>query len=156
MDRGVYYRDTILNSWNLFNAGLPNAVIRQLKIQQAAGKLRASTYGRGVWESGLYVNASLSAQNVGQANKEYSLKISPNPTNGNFEVTFYAASRGDYELQLRNYIGQLVYSETLTGVSGLLLRPFNMSGFGKGVYLISLISSRGKNLGRTTEKIVVY
>jgi photosystem II stability/assembly factor-like uncharacterized protein len=51
MDVGVYYKDNITTNWTLYNAGLPNVPISELDISPAAPtKLRASTYGRGVWE----------------------------------------------------------------------------------------------------------
>ncbi len=51
MDVGVYYMDNTMSSWTLYNTGLPNVEISQLKISPAAPtKLRAATYGRGVYE----------------------------------------------------------------------------------------------------------
>lgn len=51
MDVGVYYLDNTMSSWMLYNNGLPNVEISQLKISPAAPtKLRAATYGRGVYE----------------------------------------------------------------------------------------------------------
>ncbi len=51
MDVGVYYIDNTMSSWLTYNNGLPNVEIAQLKISAAAPtKLRAATYGRGVYE----------------------------------------------------------------------------------------------------------
>lgn len=52
-DIGVYYMDNI-TPWVSYNTGLPNNAIRDLEIFYPTGKLRAGTYGRGVWESDLY------------------------------------------------------------------------------------------------------
>jgi PKD repeat protein/photosystem II stability/assembly factor-like uncharacterized protein len=54
-DVGVFYKDNTLNVWQPFFNGLPNVVVSQLQIFYAGNKLRASTYGRGMWESGLYI-----------------------------------------------------------------------------------------------------
>ncbi len=54
MDVGVYYRDSSMISWQLFNTGLPNVVVDELEIQYGVGKIRAATYGRGLWEADLY------------------------------------------------------------------------------------------------------
>ncbi|MFM8373589.1 MAG: beta strand repeat-containing protein, partial [Bacteroidota bacterium] len=51
MDAGVYYRDNITNAWALVGTGLPNVVITELDIRYSTGKLRVSTYGRGLWET---------------------------------------------------------------------------------------------------------
>jgi PKD repeat protein len=53
-DVGVYYRDATMSAWIPFNGGLPNVIVNELEIQYAIGKLRAATYGRGLWESDLY------------------------------------------------------------------------------------------------------
>ena len=53
MDVGVYRRDAGATSWVLFNTGLPNVIVSELEIRHSTGKLRACTYGRGLWESDL-------------------------------------------------------------------------------------------------------
>ena len=58
MDVGVYYRDNNMSDWVLFADGLPNVEITELEIYsdpycRSNDLLRASTYGRGLWESEL-------------------------------------------------------------------------------------------------------
>lgn len=53
-DGGVFYKDNNFSSWQLFNTGMPNVMVTSLEIQYSSGKLRAATFGRGVWESDLY------------------------------------------------------------------------------------------------------
>lgn len=53
-DVGVFYKDASLSIWQPFNTGLPNTIVTQLAIFGPSQKLRASTYGRGIWESDLY------------------------------------------------------------------------------------------------------
>jgi len=55
-DIGIYYRDATLSDWVPFFSGLPNTIVRDLEIYYPTGKIRAGTYGRGVWESPLYSN----------------------------------------------------------------------------------------------------
>ncbi|MBK9146732.1 MAG: hypothetical protein IPM12_02800 [Flavobacteriales bacterium] len=52
MDIGVFYRNAETD-WQPFCAGLPNVIVKDLDINYCAGKLRAGTYGRGLWESDL-------------------------------------------------------------------------------------------------------
>ena len=59
-DVGVYYRDDNTGTWITYTDGLPNVVVNELEIQYSNGKIRAATYGRGIWECDLY-SASLSA-----------------------------------------------------------------------------------------------
>lgn len=53
MNIGVYYRDSVNNTWNVHATGLPLVAINEVEIQKATNKLRVATYGRGVWESSL-------------------------------------------------------------------------------------------------------
>lgn len=57
-DVGVYYKEASMNTWMFYNNGLPNVVIDELEIYYPSQKLRAATYGRSVWETGLYSNNS--------------------------------------------------------------------------------------------------
>lgn len=59
-DAGIYYKDDSLSNWVDFSDNFPsNARVTELEIYHEAGnwvnsKLRAATYGRGLWESDLY------------------------------------------------------------------------------------------------------
>jgi len=55
-DNGVFFKDATMTVWQPFSTGMPNVVVSQLQIFYGSpNKVRASTYGRGVWESTLYV-----------------------------------------------------------------------------------------------------
>ena len=54
-DIGVFYRDSTMSQWMAYSNGLPNVIVSELEIQESTGKLRAATYGRGLWETDLYV-----------------------------------------------------------------------------------------------------
>jgi PKD repeat protein len=50
-DVGIYYTDTLLAGWQYYSAGLPNVIVNDLEINYGIGKIRAGTFGRGLWES---------------------------------------------------------------------------------------------------------
>lgn len=56
---GVYFKEGS-NNWIYFNDGLPNVKIGEIEIYYdvipEASKLRAATYGRGLWETLIYAN----------------------------------------------------------------------------------------------------
>lgn len=58
---GVYFKEGF-NNWVEFNSGLPNVKIGEIEIYYDVipenCKLRAATYGRGLWESNLYFPAA--------------------------------------------------------------------------------------------------
>jgi PKD repeat protein len=53
-DLGVFYKNDSLIGWLPFMNNLPNVSVSELEINYASGKIRAGTYGRGIWESDLY------------------------------------------------------------------------------------------------------
>lgn len=53
-DVGVYYRDATMTDWVPYMSGLPNVIVNDLEIYYPTKKIRAGTYGRGVWEASLY------------------------------------------------------------------------------------------------------
>lgn len=57
-DLGVFYKDASLNVWEPFWNGLPNVMVTQLAVYYPTGKLRASTYGRGMWETDLWTGGN--------------------------------------------------------------------------------------------------
>lgn len=59
MDVGIYYTDSTLSNWQPYDQNLPNVIVNELEIHYGAGKLRAATYGRGLWESDLYTPSTL-------------------------------------------------------------------------------------------------
>lgn len=52
-DVGIYYTDSMLFNWQPFMDGLPNVIVRDFEINYGVNKLRAGTYGRGIWEATL-------------------------------------------------------------------------------------------------------
>lgn len=52
-DRGVYYFDNSNDTWYEYNTDLPKCIITKLVISYSNNKLRAATFGRGVWETNL-------------------------------------------------------------------------------------------------------
>lgn len=53
-DGGVFYRDNTFSTWQYFNNGMPTAMVNDIELQYNLGKIRAATFGRGVWESDFY------------------------------------------------------------------------------------------------------
>lgn len=49
-DLGVYYTDTMTARWQPYMESLPNVIVQDLDVNNTIGKLRAGTYGRGIWE----------------------------------------------------------------------------------------------------------
>lgn len=57
-DIGIYQREDG-GSWLPWFEGLPNVEVRELEIHYDAGKIRAATYGRGIWERDVSIEGRL-------------------------------------------------------------------------------------------------
>ena len=63
-DVGVYQSLNGGSTWSLFNSGLPNTAIYDLKYHAPSDMLRAGTHGRGLWERQLNAPPSVSDVNI--------------------------------------------------------------------------------------------
>jgi photosystem II stability/assembly factor-like uncharacterized protein len=52
-DAGVYYINDGLADWVPYKFGLPNVIVDELEIHYGGKKIRAATYGRGIWQAPL-------------------------------------------------------------------------------------------------------
>jgi photosystem II stability/assembly factor-like uncharacterized protein len=105
-DMGIFYRDTYTNGWQYFAKDFPvSAFVTELEIfydnaTPSNSRLRAGTYGRGLWESPLYrtgfdTDIRIKAVNIPQTastNDTYSPQVSianwGATTVTSFDVTF--------------------------------------------------------------------
>jgi len=58
-DIGVYYMNDDMNQWTIFNDNFPNCGVTDIVINESRNLIRASTFGRGVWESNTYGDSEL-------------------------------------------------------------------------------------------------
>jgi len=58
-DFGVFFKDGTMTDWLPYNTNLPNVIIDELEVYYPTSKLRAATYGRGLWESDLEASTLL-------------------------------------------------------------------------------------------------
>ncbi|MBL4753556.1 MAG: T9SS type A sorting domain-containing protein [Flavobacteriales bacterium] len=79
-------------------------------------------------------------------------KVYPNPSTGQFVVELNNLDNGEYKIEIRNIIGQLVITETVNDSNGNFYKNITLDTGKNGVYFISLVSEAGK----ITKKLVVY
>lgn len=145
-DVGVYFKNGSEN-WVLFSEGLPNVVVTELEIYYDAvaanSKLRAATFGRGLWESDLYkdptvapvANFSASSTTIQVGGTITFTDISENEptswawtftggtpstsTDNNAQVTYSTEGTYDVVLTVSNEIG----NDTETKVGYITVNP---------------------------------
>ncbi len=82
-------------------------------------------------------------------NSTSNLKIIPNPNNGQFKVEI-SASNAKFTLNVRNNMGQVVYTEKVA-VQNSLTKDINLSNLDKGVYFVSVENEVSKEV----KKVVI-
>ncbi|CAM1348017.1 T9SS type A sorting domain-containing protein [Tenacibaculum halocynthiae] len=143
-DLGVYYRTNSKGDWVRLGSGLPNVIVHDIEIHYATNKLRAATYGRGVWE------ASISSSALGTEDNKLpktAISLFPNPTNSkNINIKLNKLT-GKTNILIYNIIGSVVKDLTIENTE----KNINLSGFSNGIYLVK-ITNNNKSI---TKKLIV-
>lgn len=93
------------------------------------------------------------ATSLAENNNDNFFNIYPNPTDGIFNVAFEIIKKSTYVLELKNVLGQTVYSENLPAdFAGQYTKQLDVLKYGKGVYTLSLTDKENQ----LNKKIVVY
>lgn len=75
----------------------------------------------------------------------------PNPTNGLLSVSFQAPEKNNYWLEVRDILGQIIYSESLNNFSGNYTKQIDLNQNAHGLYFLSISTAQQK----IVKKIVV-
>jgi photosystem II stability/assembly factor-like uncharacterized protein len=129
-DVGVYHRDNTMSDWQAFMSGFPNVIVDELEIHYGSGKIRAATFGRGIWES------NLQSQPNGIANNYMSyVSVYPNPAVDYFilNVPENVISKNPV-LNIYNLTGKLVLSENIKSANQFV----DVANLKSGYYIYEL------------------
>lgn len=108
-DIGVFYKNNMSDSFEPYSNNLPNVIIHDLEIDYSINKIRAATFGRGVWESN--TNTLLSG-NEPDFNNRINVNVYPNPSSGYCYLDFPDSPNFQgYDIQLINSAGFVVYNK---------------------------------------------
>lgn len=70
---------------------------------------------------------------------ENSIHVFPNPANnGQFQITFNSEQKNDYTIELKNILGQIIYTEKLPSFSETYEKRIDIGAHGKGIYFMTL------------------
>lgn len=89
---------------------------------------------------------------IDEENNPYLLVVFPNPSDGNFNITFTAEKNEKYKLELFNELGQVIISQEIVNHGGTYQLPVNLVKPAAGMYTISLTNGSLE----TIKKIVIY
>ena len=141
-DLGVYVSTNSGSSWNLFSTGMPTAMVFDLSISYPNRKLRAATYGNGIWERALVQNP-VSVNNIsGTVPEGYKLYQNfPNPFNPSTNIKFDVKNNSNVKITIYNSQGKIVedlVNEQMN--AGTYEIMWNASSQASGIYFYQLES----------------
>jgi len=145
-DVGVYYMDNTTSGWIYFNTGLPRVIIDELEIHYGTGKIRAATFGRGMWESPLYSPTGI-AYHPSTLN---TFSVYPNVSSGHFTIDISIKGNSSVLIEAVNILGEPVL-KIKENVSGAGLINIDLSQKPPGIYFVR-INAGGDAV---TQKVVV-
>jgi hypothetical protein len=79
-----------------------------------------------------------------------SVRLFPNPNNGNFFLSFSDAQTGNYNISVKNLLGQIIYQSTKT-ISGSMVLNLELNNIESGIYFVSVSNANTESV----HKVVV-
>jgi len=140
-ETGIFYRDTTMAAWESFDNNLPKVIVSELEIVSNVQRIRAATYGRGIWESHMYSWDAL------EENEQFICNIYPNPASKLVTIEIQNNAKADL-LRIFNSGGSLIRT---IAVGGNQL-TVDVSDFANGNYYFRMENS-GQVLG--TQKVTI-
>lgn len=144
-DLGVYYINNDFGEWQPYSVGLPNTIVTDLDIQYRKSLLRASTYGRGLWEVSTLNPTKESIVSINELSKSNNSKIFtvyPNPSSGEVNLVIDAEKGvNKAHIYVKNITGQtvkVVYDANFDNGKTTL----NLKELPKGVYTVTVRSEK--------------
>ena len=105
-----------------------------------------SSLGSNIWGAGK-INAYqalkkhlISLQVLSVTGNMTDLKIYPNPSSGNFALSFSDVGSRNVKIELYNGLGEIIYSRDHFTSTGLNTLDIDLTGFASGIYLVKMIS----------------
>ncbi len=133
-DVGVYFRDATMDQWEPFSQNLPAVIVNWLEVNYTGQKLRAGTFGRGLWETTL-PDKIFNTGTTEIARPE--IIVSPNPGDGRFNVSTYNSGNPN-KLKILNTLGQPVLETHLDSETKI-----DISSQPKGIYFFCFETTAG-------------
>lgn len=153
-DVAVFYRDTSMAKWELYNSGLPTIEVTDLAINYTTNEIWGSTYGRGMWKSPKHTPEP-PISGIGTLPLAMDvLSISPNPNKGEFEINTSntALFNQPVEVNVISYSGAVAMkaNDRFTSNGKLKISGSNLT---RGTYIVEV--NKGGSLFARAKMIVL-
>jgi hypothetical protein len=157
-DVGVYYRNSTHADWLAFSTGLPNVGVRELEIHYGVQKLRAGTFGRGLWESQLDSTVGVDPISSIVPERFQLFQNYPNPFNPSTTIRYAIVNKAHVDLIVYDMSGKKIrtlISEVQATGERLIVwdgKDNNGQQVSSGIYLYELTAG---NLKQTMKMVLV-
>ncbi len=149
-DVGVFYKKDSDITWQYYGTGMPNTRVSDLEIYYPTGKLRAGTYGRGIWQTDIVRHITpVATQNV--PNEIDNVSLIQNPVNKQIEVLFSNEKESIYDCILTDMNGHIIFQKEIQTNTGSSKHQFNIEQVSSGMYYLKIYNKQNKQI---TLKIV--
>ena len=134
-ETGIFFKDSTMANWIAFNKDLPGVGIRELEINYSTGKIRAATYGRGIWEANLYNDVGINETDL--SNEFY---VYPNPARNTINIEV-AGNTETLSVDIFNITGTLV--KWLENIKPAKTISVDVANLVAGTYFIKISNRKG-------------
>jgi photosystem II stability/assembly factor-like uncharacterized protein len=146
MNYGIYYIDSLEENWIPFSNQLPNVIVNELEINYVTNKIYAGTYGRGLWESSVFIREIEEEPNDTLNVTKQSIAAFaayPNPFGSEIKIQNVHGNLKIQSIEVFDLQGKIIVSQKNINQETYTLATQNLP---KGVYFIKIGSSKGVSI----------
>ncbi|MFM9985992.1 MAG: VPS10 domain-containing protein, partial [Flavobacteriales bacterium] len=150
-DAGVFVRPMNSEEWTYYGIGMPHTSVTDLEIQFETRKLRAATFGRGIWEADLFSEPGVSVNNLTPQTEDWT-SISGNPVGDQMTLNFHVSKSHNAQFKIYDIEGRLVKNSDVYLHEGHYQKFFDISDLNAGIYIIYIDGERFSKRGMRVVK----
>lgn len=141
-DVGVFYKKDSDITWQYYGTGMPNTQVSDLEIYYPTGKLRAGTYGRGIWEND--IARHITPLYVGQVKVGLSsIQLIQNPVNADLHLQLEMSDSQDLLFEIFDAAGRKIKSYNSYAIKGQSTLHLDATLLSTGNYIMKIVSEKG-------------
>jgi len=141
-DVGVFYKKDSDVVWQYYGTGMPNTQVSDLEIFYPTGKLRAGTYGRGIWENDIVRHIAPLSVPQPLVSKDV-VKLIENPVQQflKFELNFEQQSALVWTIYDEQ--GRKLSVKQYNAAQGVSNFSLDVADLPVGIYMVDVVSEKG-------------
>lgn len=141
-DVGVFYKKELDTIWQYYGMGMPNTQVSDLEIFYPTGKLRAATYGRGIWETDL-VRPVAPAGVTHVAPPRFTMQLQENPVREGLQLNLVWETQTHWAMRIMDAGGRVVKQDQGQHGTGASIYRCSVNEWPTGNYYIEVRSNQG-------------